>query len=51
MRNPTGLVALVAIGLMLGYFALSTDQVWMQIGAAIGAVLALAAGIRSQRHD
>lgn len=51
MRNPAGLVALVVVGLMFGYFALSTDQAWMQIGAAIGAVLTLAAGIRSQRHD
>lgn len=50
MKNPAGFVALAVIVLMLGYFALSTDQVWMRLGAAIGAVLAVASVLRNQRH-
>lgn len=50
MKNSGGVVVLAIIVVMLGSFALSTDQFWIRVGAVIGVGLALWAVFRSQRH-
>lgn len=50
MKNPGGLVVLAIIVVMLGSFALSTDQFWIRVGAIVGVGLAVATAVRSQRH-